>query len=62
MLSSDLERSDEVLMKEIGREPDHAASGLHQEQRDLKIEPCPVAAWSEATRKTDPLGRATGPF
>ena len=52
------------MRKEIGREPDHGASGLHQEQKDLKIEPCPVAVWSAATKRkrTDPLGRATGPF
>ena len=62
ILHSGLERSGKALMKEISREPDHAASGLHQEQKDLKVEPCPVAVWSEATKTTDPLGRATGPF
>ena len=44
------------------REPDHAASGLHQEQEDLKEKQRSIAVWSEATKTTDPLSRATGPF
>ena len=36
-------------MKEISREPDHAASGLHQEQEGLKKK-SDIAGWSKSDK------------
>ena len=38
-----LERSDKIR----SREPDHAASGWHQEQKDLEKRDDSLAVWSE---------------
>jgi len=49
-------------MKEISREPDHAASGLHQEQEGLKRKTAFYSGLEQSDKTTDPLSRATGPF
>lgn len=53
-----------LVLKYESREPDHAASGLASGAQEGDHEKCFIAVWSVATKKkkTDPLGRATGPF